>query len=180
MTTTNVETLSDAELDEMLQNKIDNLSTEIAPQRDLWQGIEHAIESTVQQSSASLSTSAHNKPLFMPVAWAASVVAAVLLSWVILVPQDETLILPDSIIAMNQQFQQQKQTMLVSFGQPNLAQLPLEMQEQLSQLDSAKKSLHEALIEDPNNADLLNMLGWLHQQELSLLEQLYSPKWQSI
>ena len=70
--------------------------------------------------------------------------------------------------------------MLVSFGQPKVSELPKEIQEELIKLSSAQTTIEKALIEDPSNNDLLNLLRWTQKQELDLLTQLYSPKWQSI
>jgi hypothetical protein len=81
---------------------------------------------------------------------------------------------------MQESFKQTKQTMLVSFGQPKISALPKEIQEELSKLSSAQTTIEKALIEDPSNNDLLNLLRWTQEQELDLLSQLYSPKWQSI
>ena len=116
----------------------------------------------------------------LPMAWAASLVAAVLLTWVSFSPQQQDLQAELSLVAtMQNNFAQQKQTMLASFGQPELAKLPKAMQEQLSQLAS-RDAIQVALAADANNVDLVNLLRWTQQQELALLEQLYSPKWQSI
>jgi len=70
--------------------------------------------------------------------------------------------------------------MLVSFGQPKLSALPLEMQKQLAQLLSARQAIEKALVDDPNSSDLLNILRWTQKQELELIKQLYSPQWQTI
>jgi hypothetical protein len=83
-------------------------------------------------------------------------------------------------MAMQENFQQTKQTMLVSFGQPKLSELPQEIQTELTKLSSALKTIEKALLEDPSNNDLLNLLRWTQKQELDFLTQLYSPKWQSI
>jgi hypothetical protein len=74
---------------------------------------------------------------------------------------------------MQKNFQQQKSAMLVSFGQPNLAQLPEAMKQELQQLEAARKSIRQALLKDENNVDLLNLLDFTQQQELKLLTQLY-------
>lgn len=156
-----------------LQSRIDKLPKDISPDRDLWQGIERAIQNNSQQASNGVS----KKP-FMTLAWAASIVAAVLLTWGTIVPQNDQT--PDLVNILQDNFEQQKQTMLVSFGKPDVTKLPVEMQEQLAKLASARESIKKALVDDPNNGDLLNLLDWTQQQELELLEQLYSPQWQSI
>ena len=157
-----------------LASKVAELPSEITPERDLWSGIERAI-----QVNAPHRHSLITKPL-IPFAWAASIIAAVLLTWMNIAPQ-RGIDAPVTIAAtMQQDFEQQKQTLLVSFGQPKLHELAPEMTEQLAKLASAQASISKALIDDPTNADLLNLLRWTQQQELDLLEQLLSPQWQSI
>ena len=157
--------------DKALQQQIEQLPKELSPERDLWAGIEKAIEHQSQTEQA-------NKHR-MPIAWAASIVVAVLLTWF---GHQHYMPVPEITVAsqMNQAFEQQKQLMLTSFGQPNLNQLPAEMQEQLNQLEKARKSIEKALIDDQHNSDLIELLDWTQQQELKLIEQLYSPQWQTI
>ncbi|RHW76837.1 hypothetical protein [Colwellia sp. RSH04] len=180
--------------DKALQEKIDNLPREITPERDLWAGIEKATQSKKQQA-------ANDSKFFTPTTWAASIIAAVLVTWIgfssqqiggespQLVQQKVKNIDQDDMATkqeieivgfMEESFNQQKQAMLVSFGQPDLAQLPQEMQTQLTKLASARKSIKQALINDEHNVDLLNLLDFTQQQELKLLQQLYRPQLQSI
>lgn len=169
-----------------LQKTVAELPDEMTPQRDLWAGIERAIQ-TKQQDKPSFD--APKKKAFIPTAWAASVVAAVLVTWVSFSPQlaDKSVNIAQQdnsplniVTAMQENFKQTKQTMLVSFGQPEVSELPKEIQEELIKLSSAQTTIEKALIEDPSNNDLLNLLRWTQKQELDLLTQLYSPKWQSI
>lgn len=159
-----------------LQESIAQLPQEITPERDLWSGIDKAIN----QSAASTDNNNQRKA-FTPVAWAASIVAAVLLTWVTLGPEQVNS-KPQVNLAtiMQQDFEQQKQTLLVNFGTPDIKQLPVAMQTELVKLSSAQKTISKALADDPNNSDLLNLLRWTQQQELDLLNQLYSPQWQTI
>lgn len=168
--------LSDTALDKKLNQEIDQLSEEMTPQRDLWAGIEKAIHQKPQQSEKEKSfANAKGAPL----AWAASIMVAVLITWGSVNDDDQGMAI-DTVALMQQTFDQQKQTMLVSFGQPKLEELPKDMQEQLTQLASARKSIESALAEDPNNMELINLLRWTQLQELRLIEQLYTPKWQTI
>ena len=41
-------------------------------------------------------------------------------------------------------------------------------------------AIYQALENDPNNSELLNLLRWTQDQELALIEQVYSPQWQTI
>jgi len=157
-----------------LQARVDDLPQEMSPERDLWSGIERAIQSKAQEPDSS------NKKLVMPLAWAASVVAAVLLTWVSFTPNSGVEQSQSLVAVMQDSFEQQKQTLLVSFGRPDISKLPPAMQEELSKLASARASIEKALRDDPDNADLLNLLRWTQQQELDFIEQLYRPQWQSI
>jgi hypothetical protein len=47
------------------------------------------------------------------------------------------------------------------------------MQTELSQLAKARVAIRNALDNDENNVDLLNLLDFTQQQELKLLQQLY-------
>lgn len=162
--------------EEKLQAELAQLPKEISPQRDLWSGIDKAIN-----QNAAVATKTSPKKVFMPAAWAASVVAAVLLTWLTL-SSEQTTTAPTINLAsaMQQNFEQQKQIMLVNFGTPDIKQLPIAMQTELIKLSSAQKTISKALADDPNNSDLLNLLRWTQQQELELLKQLYSPQWQNI
>ncbi len=162
--------------EQYLRDAVAELPNEMTPERDLWSGIEKAINQQAQTESKNQSAK-----VFTPSAWAASVVAAVLLTWVTLAPQDKNTEQPFNLVAqMQQDFEQQKRTMLVSFGTPDVKQLSDAMQAELTKLSSAQKIISKALVDDPNNSDLLNLLRWTQKQELDLLKQLYSPQWQTI
>jgi len=180
--------------DQGLADQVDKLSKEMQPQRDLWSGIERAIQDKSQQS-----TMVSKKSNIVPMAWAASLIAAVLVTWISFAPtaqlsptlianNDETLQPSMGILVSSMQanFQQQKQAMLVSYGQPDMTNLPTKMQAQLIALAQARKAIEKALSTDENNADLLNLLRFTQQQELNLLQQLYpymnnkNIQWQKI
>ena len=167
--------------EQALNDQVDSLPNELSPERDLWSGIEKAIS---HQSQDTVSRTADKQGRKIPLAWAASVVAAVLLTWGVYKPQNGAepsgQVNVNLVAAMEQSFEHQKQTMLVSFGQPKLQELPAEMQTELKQLASAQATIKKALESDENNVDLLNLLRWTQQQELDFIKQLYSPQWQSI
>ncbi len=164
--------MSDHELDDELTQ----MPSEMTPKRDLWSGIERAIATTEQQKTYS-----PKKNVVAPTAWAASVLAAVLLTWITLGPLGGNNPLSvDLASVMQSDFEKQKQLMLTSFGQPELTQLSEDMQKQLKELSSARTAINSALKNDPENSELLNLLRWTQKQELDLLKQLYSPQWQRI
>ncbi|MGB1200763.1 MAG: hypothetical protein ACPG5R_04305 [Cognaticolwellia aestuarii] len=168
--------ITDNSAEKNLQVAIAKLPKEISPERDLWSGIDRAINQNTRVLEKN-----NTRKVIMPTAWAASVVAAVLLTWITLGPELSTTQPSINLVAeIQHNFQQQKQTMLVNFGTPDIKQLPIAMQTELIKLASAQKTISKALVEDPNNSDLLNLLRWTQQQELDLLKQLYSPQWQEI
>jgi len=162
--------------DQALASQIDKLPKEMQPERDLWLGIERAIQKKSQQST--IENNQHN----VPMVWAASLIAAVLVTWLYLSPTPQ-LVTPlmakneatamQLVHSMQTNFQQQKHAMLVSYGQPDMTNLPIKMQNQLTELAQARKAIEKALANDGNNIDLLNLLRFTQQQELNLLQQLY-------
>lgn len=166
--------------EQQLQQQIDDLSADIQPQRDLWQGIERAIEMKSQEQEQPAAKKDNVvKVNFQPYAWAASIVLAVVVTFNY---QSQTEQVPEltALEVIEQQYLEEKQNMLVSFGKPDLSKLPPKISKQFDEIQSARESLLTALEDDPENPDLLNLLKWTQQQELNLLEQLYSPKWQTI
>ena len=166
-----------------LQQHIDSMPLEMTPKRELWTGIEKAIASTPQSSinNANTATLVATKKPYMPVAWAASITVAIFATWLTLSPTTQQSTMPvDLAKVMESEFNQQKQLMLTSFGQPKIKELPAEMQTQLTELTKAQQAISKALVNDPNNAELLNLLRWTQKQELDLLKQLFSPQWQTI
>jgi len=168
--------------DQDLSEQVALLPNEMTPERDLWPGIERAINHKSQQVVTDKQGN-----VYVPGAWAASVLVVMLASWFTFSPSNkvsESPVLVQSnkeenamqgqlVNFMQQNFQQQKQTLLVSYGQPALDKLPPAMQQELKQLSDARASIRKALLTDENNADLLNLLDFTQQQELKLLQQLY-------
>jgi hypothetical protein len=168
--------------DKALVEQVAKLSNEMTPERDLWSGIERAINHKSQEAVAEKQGSS-----FMPSAWAASIALVVLMSWFTFSPainegsapllvknQEKNTVTQGQLVNfMQQNFKQQKQTLLASYGQPTVDKLPAAMQKELTQLSDARASIRKALLTDENNADLINLLDFTQQQELKLLQQLY-------
>ncbi|KGJ91110.1 hypothetical protein [Colwellia psychrerythraea] len=165
-----------------LAEQVAILPNEMMPERDLWPGIERAIN---QKSQENYDIKKSN--VFIPSAWAASIAMVMLMSWFTFSPaineqstsalvKNNEQVNPSSgqlVNFMQQSFKQQKQTLLASYGQPSLETLPAAMQIELTQLADARASIRKALLTDENNVDLLNLLDFTQQQELKLLQQLY-------
>lgn len=168
--------------DKKLNEQVANLANEMSPERDLWPGIERALNHKIQVSSGDKQSN-----VFVPSAWAASIAMVMLMSWFTFSPstveqsvpvmvqnQQKTSPTPGQLVNfMQQNFKLQKQTLLASYGQPTVDRLPVAMQKELTQLADARASIRKALLTDNNNADLLNLLDFTQQQELKLLQQLY-------
>ncbi len=168
--------------DKTLADAVTKLPKVMTPERDLWSGIERAINQKSQQK-----LQAKQSNVFVPGAWAASVLVVMLASWLAFSPsmeeqttpiivkteQAEKAIQGQLVNFMEQNFQQQKQTLLVSYGKPSMDSLSPAMKKELQQLADARASIRKALASDENNADLLNLLEFTQQQELKLLQQLY-------
>ncbi len=168
--------------EKILAEQVTTLPNEMSPERDLWPGIERAISHKSQQIATDKQSN-----VFIPSAWAASVAMVMLVSWftfspsisekdvpVLVKTQEERNVTQGQLVDfMQKNFQQQKQTLLVSYGQPTVDKLSPAMQQELKQLADARASIRKALLTDENNADLLNLLDFTQQQELKLLQQLY-------
>lgn len=171
--------------DKELTKRVTLLPNEISPERDLWAGIERAIQHKAQEPNEITQSN-----VFVPSVWAASILVVVLASWFTFSPtsdvsgetdlvqtnqtnESKQLVQGQLVNFMQQSFAQQKQTLLMSYGQPKLNKLSPAMQKELNQLSSARASIIKALQADENNADLLNLLEFTQQQELKLLQQLY-------
>jgi hypothetical protein len=170
--------------DKVLAEQITKLPHGMTPERDLWPGIERAINHRRQKI-----TTEKQGNVFVPSAWAASIVMVILMSWFTFSPStteksvhelvkthEKYRITQGQLVDfMQKNFKQQKQTLLVSYGQPTIDKLSTAMQKELIQLADARATIRKALLTDENNADLLNLLDFTQQQELRLLEQLYRP-----
>ncbi|GAW94611.1 MULTISPECIES: hypothetical protein [Colwellia] len=168
--------------DKALAEQVAKLPDEMTPDRDLWPGIERAINAKRQQKPAD-----KHSNIFIPSAWAASMAMVMLMSWFTFSPETNEKTVPTLVKIpkqaspasaqlvnfMQQNFIQQKQILLASYGQPMVDRLPAAMQQELTQLAEARASIRKALLVDENNNDLLNLLDFTQQQELKLLQQLY-------
>lgn len=155
-------------LDELMQQQAQDLT----PKRDLWTGVEHAI---VQRSGSQPPQAA----------WYYGIAAALVvtisgLSWWQWSVTPE--VAPASLVeVLNAHQQQQRQLMLASYA--DLARTPSAATEtELVQLREAASAISEALQREPDNKALLDMLRYVHQQELELLrlDLQNTARWQQI
>lgn len=141
-------------------------ASEIAPDKDLWPGIERAIDGEV--------TNAKNASYWPKVTGIAACFMAGLVAWQVVVKQPHH----DTMASMSHFFEQQKHVLLVKYdAQPAIVN---DWQVQLQELENAEQAVKLALKNDPENAALLKMLAQVYQQQLDLINKVHEPRWQQI
>lgn len=158
------------------RRQVQQLPHQINPRRDLWAGIDHAIE--------------HQQPMKTVhrgrwMAIAASVTVGLLVGWLSFTgPVSVNKPSPQSMAllarTLSTDFNAQRQQMLVSYGQTDYSALPQDIQAQLLVLDAGIAAIVAALETDPDNVEFLTLLDFMQQQVLSLLEGVNRPSWQII
>lgn len=162
--------------DQALDKHIAQLSSEMTPHRNLWMGVERALTQQEQAHTNKITSKGYTH-----LAWAASFIAAILLTLGGLYPQIQNKQTPLSLaLVMEQDFVKNKQVILANYREGSSKVLSTEVKNQLKELASARSAINKALKADPNNSDLLNLLRWTQQQELDFLQKIYSPQWQTI
>lgn len=166
-----------SDFDKQLHAKINDLPTEIQPQRDLWKGIELGLTSENSVEEKSVSPKVSSNQWF---ALAASVCLASVL-W-LTVPQFFNVQGKDPgyalVETMSHQQQQQVSSLLASYQ--SVPAVTDNWQAQMNELDDAALAIKTALKNDPNNAALIRMLHQVYQQQIALIERVHAPKWQQI
>lgn len=162
--------MNDKDFDHLLNEEINNLKHDIAPSRDLWPGIDHAINSR---------TIAVPKPL----AIAASVLLVVSLAFSAglyinrPVPGDGQT-MANMISMLQSEHQRNKQALLVEYQ--NQTALAPDWEGQMQQLEQAEQAIYEALREDPQNIELLKILRQVQTKQIELIESVYAPLFTTI
>ncbi|ATC93466.1 hypothetical protein [Pseudoalteromonas tunicata] len=155
------------DFDTYLAQSLADLNSEISPKKDLWPGIEKAIEFSVTKKSTLPVTFRH-------LSVAAGVVAIALLVNVAMKVQTA----PSATTMMSQLYEAEKSALLVQFE--NKPALTDDWQQQLAELEDAELAVKKALKNDPQNPTLLRMLSQVYQQQLDLINRVHQPKWQQI
>lgn len=163
--------MSNNSFDENLDKQLAKLSKDKQPERDLWPGIELALAN----DSNELITPVKTKGLYLI---AATVAMFGLLGWLSLHQQTVNLTGSELVASLSQQHLEQKNALLVSFEKHTA--LTKNWQQQLADLDEAAIAIKSALANEPNNMALLKMLQHVHQQQISLIERVHTPKWSRI
>ena len=157
-----------------LEQQLNALPRERQPDKDLWQGIDLAIQ------ARSDAPQTKRQPVWL--ASAAMVMVAVIIGFMMRPVSTDPEVNPvtgQSLVkALSQQHEKEKSALLVSLeGTPAVTE---NWQEQLTELEDAAEAIKAALKEDPNNTALLRMLQSVYQQQFLLIERVHAPKWQQI
>lgn len=161
--------MKENQFEHLLQQKLDKLPREIQPQRDLWPGIDLALENQAQH--------ANNPLLWAGLAASIAVFGLVgLLSLNIVTdPTLKPVELNQLVSSMSEQHEKQKQFLLTSYEQqPALTD---NWRDQLNELDSAATIIKTALEEDPGDANLIKLLQQVYQQQIKLIQSVHRSRW---
>lgn len=163
--------MNDRQLDQQLKTEIDKLARDIEPARDLWPGIDHAINN-------------HTYAIPKPVAIAAGIVLVVSLAisggLYMNRPQSvsDARNVADFIALLQSDHEKNKQALLVEYaGQTALAP---DWEAQMVQLEQAEQAIYEALKEDPENLEMLKILRQVQTKQIELIESVYAPLFTTI
>ncbi|QPG05877.1 hypothetical protein IT774_00995 [Salinimonas marina] len=159
-----------------LSDLVKQLPQEKTPTRDLWQGIELALEHESQPHYR------RNRSRLWLASAAAVLLTAGVVSQLWQSPATESTpapLLGDALVrALSEQHQAQLTQMLVTLQ--DTTPVTSNWQQQLEDLQQAENVIKQALQQDPNNTALLQMLQNVHQQQLLLVGRVHAPKWQRI
>jgi hypothetical protein len=147
-----------------LSAQLESLPAEMTPKRDLWPGIEQAIASRPQLSTAANDSHWHN--------WARTAAAFVpaaflLVFWLQTSPDVTTQ--SESVRALSAGFELQKRQLLRHVSME--ASAVNDWQTSLEELEQAEDAIEKALQSQPEDPALLKMLSQIYQQQLALIQK---------
>lgn len=155
-----------------LARAVRDLDRDIAPERDLWAGIERKIGQFPQKKESRW------KQDWMPYGVAASMLIAVtslLLNMVQLQPvNSQPVSFDQSMEKMKSEYHQVINPMVQQFGEVNKTLDPATLQElyrNIEIIEQARKDIEAQLKKNPDNPKLVEMLMWIHGQEVELLKR---------
>ncbi len=163
----NHKTQKQKSFEHFLTDSLQSLPKEIEQNKDLWPGIDRAINYMPETTAARKS----NK-----FALVAACFAGALFSFIFipdyLQPQTNTM------QAMSQLFENEKSALLVQYQ--GSAPVTSDWQNQLKDLEQAENAIKKALENDPQSSALLGMLSQVYRQQLELINKVHKPQWQQI
>jgi hypothetical protein len=156
--------MNDRQFENTLAEELQKLEKEIQPSRDLWPGIDHAINSNTVTISK-------------PFAIAASLLLALSLTLsgglYFSRPVSDTQSAEDFITLLQTEHERNKQSLLVEYQ--NQTALAPEWEGQMQQLEQAEQAIYEALKEDSENIELLKILRLVQTKQIELIDSVYAP-----
>lgn len=169
--------MNNEQFEQQLSSDIEGLPRERQPERDLWPGIEVAMNLNGSESAQNGSVvTLAKQPVWY--ATAASFLVVAMFTWFNFNGASSVGVNEAFIAQMALEHEQQKSALLVRFeDQPALTE---NWQQQLTELDDAAAAVKKALLQEPNNIALLKMLQHVHQQQIDLIETVHSSKWTQI
>lgn len=165
--------MNDTQKEFELDRAIEALPREITPDEDLWPNIHERITSTT------------SRVVLPSLAIAASLMLMIggALYW----PNGntidkelnlETMLIASVSVDMDKAFEKRRTVLLSKFG--NNHALTKNWEDQLEELEDARKAIKESLEDNPNNFYLLKALQNIHEQQLNLILRVHDESWQSI
>lgn len=162
--------MNEQDCNKVLDSSLDNLPREMRPPRDLWTGIDHAIE--LHESDRNLSM--HR--VFQVAAVVMVVIGSV---WFFSIGLDPNKVnssevnLAMFVEDMDKGFTMQKANMLSVYeGQVSFTS---NWRDQLQELEVARMGIREALKSNPNNVYMIQILQNIQRQQLDLIERVHTP-----
>ncbi|MFT5276398.1 MAG: hypothetical protein ACI97K_002811 [Glaciecola sp.] len=163
---------NEANIAPRINDGIKNINLEKQPERDLWRGIEQALQNS--DNAAGNSKLSGMKPML---AMAASFMVVAVISWASF--ESGKSMQGDALVAaMSEQHSSQKKSLLISFKDQPAA--TSNWQQQIDELDEAAQAIKRALKEEPNNSALLRMLKNVYEQQMAIIERVHEPSWARI
>ena len=163
--------MSDKDFTTFLKHSLDTMPKTIQPQKDLWQGIDRAIDINAKPKR----TQRINKSYVIAACFAASFLFLNFLPRTQVTPHNGEI---NHVAVISQLFETEKKALLVQYhAKPALTD---DWQSQLNDLEQAQQAIQQALANAPQNLTLLRMLAQVYQQQLKLINRVHQPKWQHI
>jgi hypothetical protein len=161
--------MNDRQLDELLKQELDALPRELTPGRNLYPGIEHAVNDTGFYLRKSF-------------ALAACLVLAISLVFsggaLFESSQNDAPQLTEFISLLQAEHERTKQTLMVEYQDQQA--LASDWEQQMEQLEQAEKVIYEALKEDSTNLELLKILRQVQSKQIDLIDTVYAPNFMII
>ena len=162
--------MSKQDYEKLLDTYVDELPKELTPPKDIWSGIDHAIELRASKNRW------QKKNALKAAAVAAFFIGS---TWFIRAEfysnnnhfNNEVNL---SMLAndIDKGFQMQKANMLATYaGQPALTST---WEDQLRELETARDDIWEALKQNPNNKYMVQILVEIQQQQLDLIKNVHT------